>query len=162
MDTSLRHAAGLVAGIMLSFCLASPAHADDSADATRIDKLMKQAGYTFEKKGDTVWIIKQHGENLGDFKEILAVGDGLLVIFVTIVRDADIPRTEELEYKMLKLNHELDRVKVEIDDDGDADVRADVTARILDTAELKEQVHQVAASADEVYADIKPFLAQQQ
>jgi len=151
-----------VVAVALSLCLPSLACADDSADAARIDKLMKQAGFTFEKKNESVWVIKQHGDNLGDYKEILAVGDGLLVIFVTIARDADIPRTEDLEYKMLQLNHQLDRIKVEIDDDGDAAVRADVTIRTLDTAELKEEVHQVAASADEVYADIKPYLAPQQ
>ena len=149
-------------GIALSLCLPSLASADDKADAARMEKLMKQAGFTFDKKNDTVWVINQHGDNLGDYKEILAIGGGLLVIFVVIARDADIPRTEELEYKMLQLNHQLDRIKVEIDDDGDADVRADVTVRTLDTAELKEQVHQVAASADEVYSDIKPFLATQQ
>ncbi len=151
-----------VAAVALSLCLPSPACADDTADAARIDKLIKQAGLTFEKKNESVWVIKQHGDNLGDFKEILAIGDGLLVIFVTIARDADIPRTEDLEYKMLQLNHQLDRIKVEIDDDGDAAVRADVTVRTLDTAEFKEEVHQVAASADEVYADIKPYLASQQ
>ena len=162
MNQLLRFSAGITAAALLSLGLAAPASADDAADAKRVDKLLKQAGYTFEKKNDTVWVIKQHGENLGDFKEILAIGDGLLVIFATIARDADVPRTADLEYKMLQMNHQLDRIKVEIDDDGDADVRSDVTLRTLDTAELKEQVHQVAASADEVYAAIKPFLAPQQ
>jgi len=162
MNQLLRFSAGITAAALLSLGLAAPASADDAADAKRVDKLLKQAGYTFEKKNDTVWVIKQHGENLGDFKEILAIGDGLLVIFATIARDADLPRTADLEYKMLQMNHQLDRIKVEIDDDGDADVRSDVTLRTLDTAELKEQVHQVAASADEVYAAIKPFLAPQQ
>src|SRR3954468_16092452 len=106
MNTPSQRAVGIVAGIAFSLCLASPARADDTADAARIDKLMKQTGLDFEKKGDTVWVIKQHGDNLGDFKEILAVGGGLLVTFVTIARDADIPRTEELEYKMLQLNHQ--------------------------------------------------------
>src|SRR5579872_4065795 len=87
--------------IALSLCLPPLASADDSADAARVEKLMKQAGLAFEKKSDTVWVIKQHGDNLGDFKEVVAVGGGLLVVFVTIARDADIPRTAELEYKML-------------------------------------------------------------
>ena len=159
MSMTLHRVTLLAAAVALALCLPSLACADDTADAARIDKLLKQAGLTFEKKNESVWVVKQHGDNLGDYKEVLAIGDGLLVIFVTIARDADIPHTEELEYKMLQLNHKLDRVKVEIDDDGDADVRADVTVRTLDTAELKEEVHQVAASADEVYADIKPYLA---
>jgi hypothetical protein len=162
MAKSMSRNCMFAAGIALLLAIPSLAQADDAADAARVDKLLKQAGLTFEKKNNTVWVIQQHGESLGDFREILALGDGLLVIFVTIARDADIPRSEELEYKMLKLNHELDRIKVEIDDDGDADVRADVTVRMLDTAEIKEQVHQVAASADQVYSDIKPFLAPQE
>lgn len=148
--------------IALSLCVPALARADDNADAARIDKLMKKAGLAFEKKSGSVWVIKQHGDNLGDFKEVLACGGGLLVVFVTIARDADIPHTAELEYKMLQLNHQFDRIKVEIDDDGDAAVRSDSTVRTLDTAELKEQVHQVAASADEVYGDMKPYLAPQQ
>lgn len=162
MNTPSHRTRGMLAGIALSLCFTASAYADDAADGTRVDKLLKQAGYAFEKKTDTVWVIKQHGDNLGDFREILAVGDGLLVIFVTIARDADIPRSEELEYKLLQLNHQMDRIKVEIDDDGDAAVRADVTLRTLDTAELKEEVHQVAASADEVYGAMKPYLAPQQ
>jgi hypothetical protein len=162
MSMPLRRITLSVAAVILSLCLQSSARADDTADAARIDKLLKQAGLTFEKKNESVWVIMQHGDNLGDYKEVLAIGDGLLVIFVTIARDADIPRTEDLEYKMLQLNHQLDRIKVEIDDDGDAAVRADVTVRTLDTAELKEEVHQVASSADEVYADIKPYLASPQ
>ena len=162
MHISSLHRCLTAAAIAASLCIPSLADADDKADAARIDKMLKQAGYTFEKKNDTVWVINQHGDNLGDYREILATGDGLLVIFVTIARDADIPRTAELEYKMLQLNHQMDRIKVEIDDDGDAAVRADVTVRTLDTAELKEEIHQVASSADEVYGDMKPYLSPQQ
>lgn len=160
MNWSARLSLGAAAVLLLG--LSSPVRADDTADAARIDKFLKQAGYNVTKKTDTVWVIQQHGDNLGDFKEILAVGDGLLVIFVTIARDADIPRTADLEYKMLQMNHQMDRIKVEIDDDGDAAVRSDVTVRTLDTAEFKEQVHQVAASADEVYGAMKPYLAPEQ
>ncbi len=37
-------------------------------------------------------------------------------------------------------------------------VRLDMTLRIADTKEFKENVEQVSAATDEIYAAIKPFL----
>ena len=51
--------------VVLSLGLALPVRADDTSDAARVDKLLKQSGYAFTKKGDTVWVIQQHGDNLG-------------------------------------------------------------------------------------------------
>lgn len=149
-----------LAGLIL---LTATVWADDAApndpDADRVDALLHQSGYTVERRSNDVWLIKQHGDNLGDYKVILATGNNLLVTFVVIARKADIPADADLYYKMLQLNHELDRIKVEIDDDGDADVRSDSSIRVLDVTELKEQVHQVASAADEVYGDIQPYLS---
>lgn len=139
--------------------LASAAAVADS-DEDRIDALLHQSGYSYQKapKAEGVWVIPQHGEALGDFKVITAAGDGLAVIFVIIAHKADLNMNLGLATKMLAMNHEYDRVKIGTDDDGDAFVRVDASIRVLDATEMKEDIHQVAASADEVYATIKPYL----
>jgi hypothetical protein len=40
-------------------------------------------------------------------------------------------------------------------------VRSDASVRLLDVEELKAQIEQVAAAADETYAALRPFLAAQ-
>jgi hypothetical protein len=60
---------------------------------------------------------------------------------------------------LLRLNAEIDYVKVGMDDDGDAFVRIDLNARGLDQQEMKDNIEQLAAAADVVYAAIKPYLA---
>jgi hypothetical protein len=66
----------------------------------------------------------------------------------------------DLATRMLSLNHELDRVKIGTDDDGDAFVRLDASLRVLDVEETKEDMEQVASASDEVYGDMRPSLNQ--
>ena len=60
--------------------------------------------------------------------------------------------------KLLKLNGELDRVKIGIDGEGDTFVRIDLSVRRMDEEEMKENIEQVAAATDVVYAAIKPYV----
>jgi hypothetical protein len=134
------------------------AKADDASDGAKVEGLLKQLGQAYDRKSDTIFVVPMTGKNLGDFRVILATGDGLEVIFVVLAKQARIPDNIDLAKKMLRLNHEFDWVKVEIDDDGDADVRGDVSVRTLDAVELKKNVAQVAAAADEAYGVMLPYL----
>ena len=142
----------------LSF-IAAPVFADDVANATRLQTLLTQAGYEIHTTSDkTVVWIPFTGKNLAQYKVIAASGDdGLDVIFVVVAGKSQFAMTPDLARMMLRLNHTLDRVKVGIDDDGDAFVRVDSSIRVMDQAEVKSEVDQVAAAADEVYADMKPY-----
>jgi hypothetical protein len=144
--------------VSAALALPSAAQADDAADQAKIESLLQQTGLGYERKGDTVFVVPEQGKSLGDFNVVLANGDGMEVIFVIIAQKAQMPMNEALALKMLSMNHEYDRVKVGIDDDGDAFVRDDASIRVLDGAELKENIHQVAAAADEIYAALKPYL----
>ncbi len=99
----------------------------------------------------------KHGDTLGDFKVIGANEGDLLVVFVTVAKKEHIEMDLDLASKMLSLNNDLDQVKIGIDNDGDAFVRTDVSIRTLDQEAFKAVVEQVAASAEETYAAIKPF-----
>jgi hypothetical protein len=161
-STSFRRLPALVTLALAGLLFQAQAWSDDkpSPDADRIDALLHQSGYTYEQKAPGVWVIPQKGDSLGDFKVIVAVGDGITVVFVIVAAKADMDMDQDLAYKMLHMNHEYDRVKIGVDDDGDAFVRADASVRVLDETEFKDIVHQVSASADEVHAAIKPYLKQ--
>ncbi|HEX7964479.1 MAG TPA: hypothetical protein VF651_02070 [Gammaproteobacteria bacterium] len=146
-------AAALFASALL---FQAPVHADSEED--RIDALLHQSGYTYEKRAEGVWVVPQKGDSLGDFKVIVAQGEGLVVIFVIIAKKDQMDMGLGLATRMLSMNHEYDRVKVGTDDDGDAFVRLDASLRSMDATEMKEDIHQVAASADEAYSGIKPYL----
>ncbi|MGE5625340.1 MAG: YbjN domain-containing protein [Bacillota bacterium] len=151
----------------LAACLliAAPLQAEDAPakpdpSAAKVLRLLKASGYDYVSKSDTVWYITKHGDKLGDFRVIGANQDDLLVVFVIVAKKADIELDLDLAKKMLSLNHELDQVKVGIDDDGDAFVRTDISIRILDQEAFKATVEQVAAAAEETYGAMQPYLAQ--
>ena len=142
-----------------AFVCSAPALADVASDAAKVESLLTQAGYKYQRtSSNSVFWVPMKGDNLGDFRVILATGEELEVMFVVIAKKSEINLTPELTAKMLYENHDLDRVKVGIDDDGDAFVRTDSSVRVMDAQELKTEIDQVAAAADEVYGKIKPFL----
>ena len=159
---------GSTAAFLAALCLLfqvpaysdSDTDADTAKDAARIDTLLQRNGFKADRKNDVVWAIDEQGKELGNYKVVVTTGGGLLVVFVILAHKADMNMNEELAYKMLKMNHEFDRVKVGIDDDGDAFVRADTSVRVLDEVEMKDQIEQVSAAADEAYGDIKDYLKQ--
>lgn len=149
-----------VAGLLFQVPAFSDTDADTAKDAARIDTLLQRNGFKTDRKNDVVWAIDEQGKEFANYKVVVTTGSGLLVVFVILAHKDDMNMNEELAYKMLKMNHEFDRVKIGVDDDGDAFVRADTSVRVLDEVEMKEQIDQVAAAADEAYGDIKGYLKQ--
>jgi hypothetical protein len=129
-----------------------------TASSTRVTQLLSASGYNFKQVTATVWSIDFTGKALSKFKVILATQDDLLVVFVTVAEKKSIPLSADFMMKLLRFDHSLDRVKVGIDDDGDAFVRVDLTVRVLDGQEFKLNVEQIAAAANEVYAGIQTSL----
>ena len=146
-----------LAAVAAALLFPASARADNATDSVKIEALLKQTGLTYERKAEEVFVLPHEGKNLGDFQVVLANGDGIEVMFVIIAKKARISMTPELAQKMLFANHNYDRVKVGLDDDGDAFVRDDATIRVLDASELKVNINQVAAAADEIYGELKPY-----
>jgi hypothetical protein len=129
-----------------------------TASAAKITYLAKASGYAFTAKTDTVWYADWHGKTLKNFRVVLAVEGDLMVAFVTAATKPQFEVTPEFLQTLLKFNNSLDFVKVGLDRDGDIFVRSDSSVRTLDAQAFKEVVDQVAASTDEVYAGIAPYL----
>jgi hypothetical protein len=127
-------------------------------NATKVLQVLQASGYQFTQLRPDVWTIDRTGNSMKNIKVILSVGGDLLVIFVTVAPKARLKMTPEFMLAALRLNHSLDRVKIGIDDDGDFFVRTDSSIRVVDVAELKAQVEQVAAAANEVYEKTSSYM----
>jgi hypothetical protein len=130
---------------------------------SKMERLMRADAYSFQStRSASVWTIHFTGKHLTDIKVILAIAEepdsDLMVIFVTVAEKAHLPVTADFMSKLLKENHELDRVKVGYDADGDLFVREDAALRITDEAEMKAIIDQVEKSADEIYGIVQPDL----
>ena len=165
MDFSrlLRMACGLgLVAVMAAVAL--PVRAETLPEKTsKMERLMRADDYNFKNsKSASVWSIPFTGKHKSDIKVILAVseepGSDLIVVFVTVAEKRHLPVTADFMRKLLAENHELDRVKVGYDSDGDLFVREDASLRVVDEAELKTIVDQVYKSADEVYGMVEPNL----
>jgi hypothetical protein len=132
---------------------------DDSA--AKIVDLMQADKYKFQTtQSPTVWLIRFAGDHLKDIKVVVTVKESTMVVFVTVVENQRLPVTTDFMRTLLEQNHELDRVKVGYDRDGDLSVRIDGSVRVMDAAELREIVNQVKNASDEIYGMIEPSLLQ--
>ena len=128
------------------------------ADAAKVEQLLQQSGYSYRKVSDGVWVIERQGKSLPKFTIIFASGPGFLVTGVIVAQKKTMNVTSEMMFKLLKLDHSLDYVKIGFDDDDDLFVRSEVKTRQLDLEEFKEGVERVSADADQIYDAIKPYV----
>jgi len=128
------------------------------AASSKIVQMLEESEHTYAKSSGNVWVVKFQGNNLKDIGVIVIGTETVLVLVSVIVEKEEFKTAPELLMKLLRFNDDYDRIKVAIDDDGSMIVRLDMTLRIADTKEFKENVEQVSAAADEIYATLKPFL----
>jgi hypothetical protein len=132
---------------------------DDSA--AKVVNLMRADSYNYlSTKSPTVWMIPFTGDHLKNIKVVVTVKDSTMVVFVTVAENQHLPVTTDFMRALLEQNHELDRVKVGYDREGDLSVRIDGSVRVMDAAELREIVNQVKNASDEIYGMIEPSLLQ--
>ncbi|HUB29516.1 MAG TPA: hypothetical protein VL967_07455 [Terracidiphilus sp.] len=135
-----------------------PSSGDSSA---RMVTMMRADSFNFQStKSPNVWLIRFSGDHLKDIKVVLTVKDSTMVVFVTLVQNQRLPVTTDFMRTLLEQNHELDRVKVGYDRDGDLSVRIDSNMRVIDATELRDIVNQVKNASDEIYGMIEPSLLQ--
>jgi hypothetical protein len=143
------------------------AHAQDQSPANtdgiaKMMRLMTEDGYSYKAtKSSTVWAIHFTGKRINDIKVVLTIGgdaDSDLIVFVTVVQKQYMPVNTDFMNSLLKMNHEIDQVKIGYDADGDLEVRTDTALRLADAQMLKHVVEQVKDASDEIYGRIQPSL----
>ena len=128
----------------------------NKASSVKVLQLLDGSGYSYSKVKDDVWSIPFHGKALPDFEVKVVNADGMAVIYVIVAGKTQLRVTPELMRSLLQMNDEADRVKIAIDKEGKLLVRTDVAIRVMDVQELKDNVEQVAAVADEITKLAKP------
>lgn len=125
----------------------------------RLARMIGQSGYVYKTIADNVWLVSFKGSSLTNIQVIVSSAENLIVMGVIVAKKDSLKVTPEMMFKLLRLVHDMDRVKIGFDDDEDLFVRAEVTAKCFELAEFKEQIEQVAAASDKVHANIKAYLA---
>lgn len=153
---------GLAAALSLPVLAQSASSTTPGVPQANIDKmnsLLQASGFPYRTTSvPTVWMIHFTGSHLKDIKVVLALGndeDSDLVIFVTVTEKRRMPTTSEFRYKLLKMNHQFDQVKVGLDRDDDLSVRTDASLRVADATYLKNVVNQIKSASDEIYGQIE-------
>ncbi len=147
-----------MAFVLVPFASTQTPSKQTQASVTKMLALLPPSGYQFKQYSPVVWGVDFEGKAIGTFRVVMVAQENIVVIFAIIAKKSEIPLTPELFKTMLQCNHKFDRVKVGLDEDGDAFVRTDTSARVLDGEEFKAIVEQVAAAANEAYDLIKPSL----
>jgi hypothetical protein len=151
--------AGADAGRAHARTLSAAAQAETAAASTaKVERLLKESGYTHKKVSEDIWLVNRQGKNFPEFQIIITAGQGFWLAGVVVAEKKRLRVTPELLSKLLRLNHSIDYVKVGIDGDEDLFVRREAGTRLLDLREFKDIVEQVASATDTVYAEVKPFL----
>jgi len=151
----------LVLSVFLLAVDARAAGMSTTDSAAKVVTLMRADSYNYlDTKSPSVWMIPFAGDHLKNIRVVVTVRDSTMVVFATIVDNQHLPVTTDFMRTLLEENHELDRVKVGYDREGDLSVRIDGNVRVMDAAELREIVNQVRNASDEIYGLIEPSLLQ--
>ena len=148
--------AAMALGLCLIVAAPRPAAAGEATTAG-VERLMTDAGITFERKSSSVWVVPRTGNALGKFQVIVTYQSDLLVLFVIVAKNGSFTTGEDALRKIIRFNYDDDRVKVGLDADSDLYVRSDVSIRVTDPREARALIDQVAAAADEVRAGMAPY-----
>ena len=156
----------LLAATLFTPALPVNAQAVPQATIDKLVTLMKQDNFNYTTTSSpTVFVVHFTADHLKDVKVIVALGgdedtDSDLVVFVTVTPKATMPPTADFRYKLLKMNHEFDQVKIGFDADDDLSVRIDGSMRVADATYLKNVINQVKNASDEIYGKIQSQLVQ--
>jgi hypothetical protein len=124
----------------------------------KVAQLLEMSGYQYRKLQDNVWVIDYTGNQLKSFQVIVTSTTDLMLAGVVVAEKANMRPTAEFFYKLLKLSHDYDLIKIGLDGDDDLFVRVEARVKLLDAGEFKAYIKQLAAASDEVYGQIRLLL----
>ena len=130
------------------------------SNLAKVKLLVESSEYSTKQITPSVWKMAFSGKAIGRFDMLVAVSSDIVVLGVVAAKKSQMPMTPALLQTMLRCNDDFDLVKVGLDGDGDAFVRADFDIRVLDRVEFKRIIDQVSGAADKVYTRMQPYLTQ--
>ena len=134
----------------------TPISLDDNQTIVTVERLLSESGQKYVTAGAGIWVIRRNGPNLTSFQIVLSSIAGTLITEV-IVAPAKSVRLEAASPYLLRLADKLDYVKIGLDTGDDLFVRHESRVKSLNVEELKNNIDRVAAAADKMFVEIKPF-----
>ena len=126
-----------------------------TANVAKVNQLLQQSGYNARKTGDSTWLLEYPGTGR---KILAAAGREFVVLGIVVAEKKNLKQSLDLYYRLLKLNHSQDYVKIVLDDDDDLTVRSEVRSWLLDLRQIKAMVEDLNKSAIKIRQEITPFL----
>ena len=130
----------------------------DPQVVSKLAQILERSGYPYRKAGDNVWVVSFKGKSKPDIQVFVTSAENLIVMGTVVAAKASMKVTPELMFKLLRIVHDIDRVKIGFDDDEDLFLRAEVINKCFDVDEFKSSMDQISAGTDKVYAAIKTSL----
>jgi hypothetical protein len=124
----------------------------------KVQRLIDGSEFSNSHPKPGAWIIPAKGPAIGSYELFVAVSGDIVVIGAVAAKKAQMPMTPAFLQTLLRSNHDMDFVKIGLDNDGDAFVRTEISARILDAREFKKMIDQATAATDALYTRIKSYL----
>jgi Putative bacterial sensory transduction regulator len=120
------------------------------------------AKYTspYSKVDENLYKIPFEGKAFAHFDVLVATASSdLAVLIVILAKQENLKPTAEVMHKLLRLNNDIDGIKIGINEQGDTLVTIELNLKGMDLAEFSANIETVATGADEVYKAIKPNLS---
>lgn len=119
-----------------------------------VTEFVEKSGYKFNTYSKCVWIISDaltipHDGLQGSI--LIGEQDDFIGVGAVIKLKAHLDLSSATLAKLLRLNNELDFVKVGIDNDGDLFLRAELHKKTLDSAAFKDVFDRIKNESKKVY-----------
>jgi hypothetical protein len=139
-----------IVAIDASAARAQGSEASTSPGALKVVQLLEDTGLNYEKRSPTSWMVRFKGSSGEDIPVFVAPADAILVLVAIAATGAETRESIDLYRELLKFNIDADYIKTGIDDDGDFQIRADVTLASLTGPTLKELLDQLATGVNQL------------
>lgn len=130
----------------------------DPQVVAKLAQILERSGYAYKKATENVWVVSFKGKSLADINVFVTSVENLIIMGAVVAPKSSMKVSPEMMFKLLRLTHDIDRVKIGFDDDEDLFLRAEVNSKCFDVEEFKANMEQVSAGADKVHAAIKSYL----
>jgi hypothetical protein len=150
-------ACGLYPGAQEAYAV-QPRTANAQTSVAQVDQWLAVSNYVYKKTGNGTWLITYRAKTPTELWVLVAAGTDFVVVGVVVALKRDMVFTNDFMFKLLRLNHALDYVKIGFDNDEDLFVRSEVKTKGLDLQDFKTIVETVATATDTLKGEIKPFL----
>ena len=151
----------LVLGLIIAVSGAATTPAQVKTDPQVVAKLaqtLDKSGFPYRKATENVWVINFKDRSSADINVLVTSAENLIVIGAVVAEKRAMKVSPEMMFKLLRLVHDIDRVKIGFDDDEDLFLRAELNSKCLDVPEFKSAVEQVSGGVDRVRTEIKSSL----